>query len=121
MGAMAKTLVRAFGRAATIERPGTTSYDPTTGTASATGALSVACEVTLTNFEERQVDGTLVQEGDRKAMVSRLRLEDDGGAGFVPVPSVDALVEGGRTWKIVGVLGISSGDEEAMFILHVRR
>lgn len=122
MGALAQTLVGKFGRSATITRPGTTTRNPADGgVVVVSEAVAVSCEVVLEEFDERQVDGTLVQVGDRKAIVSRARMETDGGSGFVPQPNRDTLTESGNNWRILRVLGYPSGSQEAAFTLHVRR
>ena len=114
MGRLAKTLLKKFGRAAVLKRAGAAAYDTPTGRAFASNT-DITCEVVFEEFSESQHDGTLVQAGDRKALVSRIRI------GVQPTPDSDTLVEGGRTWRIVQVLGYSSGAEEAAYSLHVRR
>lgn len=124
MGKLAKTLMKKFGRPATITRPGAAgTYDPATGTVSQSApALALSCSVAMTEFTEFQIDGTTVQRGDRKALVSGLKLEEETGVtDWRPVPNLDQLIEGGRTWNIIGLIGISSGEKEAAFVLQVRR
>jgi hypothetical protein len=115
MGKLAKTLLGRLGRPATLRRTtGTSSYAAATGAvAASTGDLP--CEVVFSEFSDRQIDGTLVRMGDRKGLVSRLRL------GAEPKPDADVLIEGGRTWRIVRVVGYSSGAHEAAYELHLRR
>lgn len=117
MGQVARTLVGTFGRSATLRRPGGGGgYNPATGLIEAPGSSTdYTCEVVFEDFAQAQIDGTLVRAGDRKALVSRLRL------GTEPVPQSDVLIEGGRTWQIVRLLGYSSGAQEAAYTLHVRR
>jgi hypothetical protein len=117
MGQLAATLTGQFGRPATLRRPGSGgSYSPTTGTITGGAAEgNYPCSVVFEEFGEGQIDGTLVQLGDRKAIVARQTL------GVEPVPQSDTLLEGGRTWQIVRVMGYSSGAQEAAYSLHVRR
>lgn len=117
MGRVADTLTRQFGRPATIQRPGAGgAYDPATGNITGgTGPTLIPCRVVFEEFGESQIDGTLVREGDRKALVARQAI------GTEPEPGSDLLVEGGRTWQIIGVRGYSSGATEAAYSLHVRR
>lgn len=115
MGALAQTMIGQFGRPAIIRRAGESRFD-TSNLRVTTGDWDVHCSVVMTDFAESEVDGTLIQRGDRKAMVSRLKI------GFEPVPNSDRLVEGGRVWTIVGpVKGFSSGEKEAAYELQVRR
>jgi hypothetical protein len=114
MGRVAKTLLKKFGRSAVLRRGGPAAYDTPTGYANAS-TTDIPCEVVFEEFSEGQHDGTLVQVGDRRAIVSRLRI------GVEPKPDADKLVEGGRVWRIVRVIGFSSGASEAAYQLHVRR
>lgn len=115
MGRVAKTLLKKFGRPAVLKRAGTATYDPATGRANAPTPTDIPCEIQFEDFSESQHDGTLVQVGDRKALVSRLRIAVE------PAPDSDKLVEGGRVWRIVRIIGYSSGESEAAYALHVRR
>jgi hypothetical protein len=117
MGALAQNLIATFGRPATLRRPGTGGeYDATTGQIEgAQGPTDVPCQVVFEEFGEHQIDGTLIQAGDRKAIVSRVTL------GTEPVPQSDTLVEGDNTWQILRVEGFSSGAFEAAYAMHVRR
>lgn len=114
MGRVAKTLTKKFGRPAVLRRAGTAIYDPPTGQAFKSTS-DIACEVVFEEFSEGQHDGTLVQAGDRKAIVARMRINVE------PKPDADVLIEGGRTWRIVRLLGFSSGAQEAAYSLQVRR
>lgn len=115
MGKLAKTLTSKFGRSATLKHvAGRPLYNTATGTVSET-ATSISCTVVFGEFTEKQIDGTLVKQGDRKAVVSRLDINVE------PAPDKSVLIEGGRTWKIVRVIGYSSGAQEAAYELHVRR
>lgn len=118
LGQVAKTLVKFGGRPATLVRPGPGgAYVPATGrvTGASPDTLSYPCEVVFAEYSASQIDGTLIRAGDRRAIVSRLRL------GTEPVPNSDTLVEGGRTWQIVRLVGYSSGSQEAAFECQVRR
>lgn len=125
LGKVAQTLIGKFGRPAVIVRQGAGGgYNARTGTI--TGAateFSIPCEVVFEEYTESQVDGTLIRAGDRVALVSRLRIQatEDASASPEPIPQSDVLTEGGRTWQIVRVTGISSGEQEAVYKLQVRR
>lgn len=115
MGKLAKTLTGKFGRSATLKHvSGQPLYNTATGTVSES-ATSIPCTVVFSEFTDKQIDGTLVKQGDRKAVVSRLDINVE------PAPDKSVLIEGGRTWKIVRVIGYSSGAQEAAYELHVRR
>lgn len=114
MGALARNLIGTFGRPATITRKGESFYDTSTGRA-LHDESEVACSVVIEAFAAGLVDGTIVQQGDVKGIVSGAEV------GYKPVPARDTLTEGGRTWQIVNVIGYSSGAREAAYSLHLRR
>lgn len=124
LGQVANTLLGTFGRPAVLVRPGSGGeYNPTTLSVEGRGTdLELACSVVFEEFSQSRVDGTLIQQGDRKALVSRVKLQE-GTTAPEPVPGSDYLRESGngRTWQIVSVLGFSTGDSEAAYSLHVRR
>ncbi len=95
MAKVAQTLTKKFGRAAVLVRPGSGTPNPKTGKVEAAGPdTSIPCEVVFTEFSAFQIDGTLIRAGDRKAIVSRLRIEGAVTASE-PVPNRDKLT-GGR-------------------------
>ncbi len=114
MGALAQNLIGTFGRPATIASKGESAYDTATGRTASTES-SISCSVVIEAFAAGLIDGTLVQQGDVKGLVSGLEV------GYKPNPARDTLTEGGREWKIVGVIGYSSGASEAAYSLHLRR
>lgn len=115
MGKVAKRLVKAFGRPAVLRHvTAAPTYNPPTGRAHAP-TTDITCEVVFEEFGQGQLDGTLVQAGDRKAIVARMRIDVE------PTGGADVLIEGGRTWRIVRVIGYSSGEQEAAYTLQVRR
>ena len=115
MGKLAKALTGTFGRTATLKRASTPNYNDDTGKTT-TSQTSVTCNVVLSKFEQRQVDGTLVRQGDRIAIVSRLDL-----GSVEPKPNQDTLTIGSVIWQVVRVIGYSSGANEAAYELHLRR
>jgi hypothetical protein len=115
MGKLAQTLIGTFGAPATISRKGEPGYDTATGQSTADETESITCSVAWEEYHAREIDGTLVKTGDRKALVSRLEL------GYEPEAMRDALTSGGKAYRIVRVLGYPSGAEEAAYTLQVRQ
>lgn len=115
MGKIGKRLTRKFGAPATLYRKNGAVYDPSTGRNTAPVLEQIACHAAPADpFEFREIDGTLVQHDDCKKIVSGLAI------GYDPTPMRDTLVQGGRTWLIVRLLGISSGGAMAAYVLHLR-
>lgn len=66
-------------------------------------------------FSRTAIDGSLVQEGDAMTMVAARDI------GAAPVANQDRVEVSGRTWQIVGVNPLDSGDQTAAYELHIRR
>ncbi len=113
MAKVANTLVGTFGRAATFKDYPEPTYRVPTGTAITT-PTDISCKVSVQEFHDSQIDGTLIKRGDRLFIVARSDL------GVEPAANRDEIVVDGKTWSIVGVKGLSSGEQEAAYELHVR-
>lgn len=114
LGRVAKTLIGTFGAPATLSRRGAPLYDTTTGKSTTAETSSITCSVVWEEFSIREIDGTTIKHGDRKALVSRLAI------GYQPNPERDLLTEGGQTYRVLRLLGYPTGAEEAAYSLHVR-
>jgi hypothetical protein len=116
MAQVANQLVGTFGRPASLRRYSSADYyNPETLKVEAAALpTDTPCSVAFVRFEETSLDTTLIQDGDRAAIVPRLSVTTQ------PVPNSDELVEGGRVGEIVRVGGISSGAQEAAYELHLR-
>lgn len=69
------------------------------------------------SYDERYVDGTVIQSGDRKAYVP--------AAGLAKPPALNAFlrlggVQGSR-WKVVHVAPLDPGGVPILYVLQVRR
>lgn len=115
MGKLARKVIRQFGRSCVVVRKGEGFYDHSLGRDTHPEIERIACHAAITSYSEREIDGTLIQQGDRRALVGRTAL------GYEPTPMVDTLIEGGRTWLIVRLSGFSSGSQEAAYELQLRR
>jgi hypothetical protein len=63
-------LLRDFGSALTLARPGVGTYDPATGKTSTPTATTFTVRGVFINYEDKNVDGTVVRAGDRRLLVS---------------------------------------------------
>lgn len=117
MAKLADNLLRTFGRAAVLKAPERKGdYNPSTLEARWEGVPEETdCFVQFVDFRQTTIPQGLVKVGDRAALVSRL------AAGREPVANADRLIENDGTWTILSVDGISSGEAEAAYILHLRR
>jgi hypothetical protein len=93
MSQMANELLTEFGSTATLKKVTAGTYDPSTGTATRTESTS-----TITLYEEdvkgRDVDGTLIKSGDKKATISAQGLAPETG---------DVINYMGTDWAVVSV------------------
>lgn len=115
MGKLARKVIRQFGRSCVVVRKGDGFYDHSLGRDTRDEIERIPCHAAITSYGEREIDGTLIQQGDRRALVSRQAL------GYEPTPMADTLIEGGRTWLIVRLSAFSSGSQEAAYELQLRR
>ncbi len=110
---IAKTL-KAKGQAMTLTRVSGGTYDPVAG--STTGATTA--NYTVYGIETAFRDGltmsagTLIQSGDRQAVVAADQA--------TPVPG-DSLTIGGVAWKVIAVTPVNPAGTALLFKLHIRR
>lgn len=90
--ATAKRLLERFGRGGLLSRSVPGGYDPVTGPTDPVD-LQSACTVALLEFDNRQIDGQLIQAGDRRALIAP-------DVGFEPVAG-DALTVGSEAVQVV--------------------
>ena len=93
----------------TYVREGGGAYDPTLGTAPSGSSSSV--NGVVVGYAQRQIDGTVVQLGDKKVLLEATELA-------VPPTVGGAIVQGGVTYQVVG---ISSDPSDSLYVLQVRR
>jgi len=63
-------LMRDFGSTLTLTRPGVGAYNPATGKTAAATPTSFTVRGVFVNYEDKNVDGTVVRAGDRRLLVS---------------------------------------------------
>ena len=67
--ATALRLLQRFGASATIKRTTAGTYDPSTGTSAET-VTSLATTAAVFDYKQSYIDGTLILQGDRYAILS---------------------------------------------------
>jgi len=101
-----------FGFAATHRRV-TRTYDPDTGKNTVSNADTSITITPPSPYEQRRIDGTLIQLGDQRIMIS-------SQSGVVP-QSADHFIIGGVTWQVVAVFPIVSGEQTAAYEVQLRQ
>lgn len=112
---VAKDLTDKFGKSVTLRRVTQDAYDPTAGTGGDSQApTDYAVKVTPPqNFMFTKIDGTLIKEGDH---VVRLPALD---SPIVPDQFTDTVIIDSKEWSIKQIGEIWSGEQVAMYILHL--
>lgn len=119
MPALALRLITQYGASVTIQHMVAGAYDPTTSI-----QTEVISTLTTSGVVEEYAEGIRflgdklgssgIIEGDKKVSIPA------SGLSFVPVPG-DKLTVGGITFGIIGVASAWSGQNVALYALHVRR
>lgn len=112
--AAAERLIRAFGKSVTIRRA-TRSFDPATGKTTETTQDFPAKISPPERFREDLVDGTLVLAGDLRAQLAA------AGLAIVPEPVRDRVVIDGTAWSLLRADPVMSGEQVALYTLHLRK
>ena len=117
LGAVANTLVTKFGRSATYAQPPSDQeIDPEVGDMiAAESETTTSVSVLYDDARIRMFPDSLVERGDRVGLVARVDL------GFEPSPGKDTLTEGGTMYRIIGAKAYSSGEQDAMYALLLRK
>lgn len=108
--ATADRLIARFGQAATLRVRTTTgpAYNPTEG-----AAVDHACQVVVTAYDKRDIDGTRILETDRKVMLAA------GSLTIAPATSHELLI-GGTTCAIISVTPSAPGGTVTHYEMQVR-
>ena len=110
----ADILIAKFGQGIEIMRASTSEPHPVTGVGeSRTGGPYDAVAVLLP-YPDDKIDGTLVQRGDRKLLMSV------GDADYAPILS-DRPVVNEQEWTIVNIETISPAGTDVLYKLQVRQ
>ena len=111
-------LLREHGYDLTFRRPSNGgSYNPATGAVSGGSNADETARVAFLNYTSRDIDGTLVQRGDRKAVMAATY----NGTALSKTPQIDDELRGeGDAVRIVSVQTIKSGSTVLAYICQAR-
>ena len=105
----ATRLLERFGAAATLRRHTGAAYNPATGTTAPT-VTSLSTTAAVFAFDQKYIDGTLIQQGDQRAYLAPAVVPQQG----------DALTWGGRDWQVVAVKPVSPAGVPVLFETQLR-
>lgn len=112
MPEVARTILQTLGSEATLTSV-TNTYNSVTGTNTPTTSTYTCLASPPSAFKRNLIDGTTIQEGDLNSVV--------GGAGITVDPkATDTLTIGARTFRVIGVQPIKTGQLTACYKLHLR-
>ena len=109
----AAALIAEEGKSLTLRRAVAGAYDPATSSAEIT-ATDVTVKGMILNYRDSQRDGTLVQSGDRKAVLTAKGLSD------APQQN-DVIIDGSDELNIVGVSRIEEAGVPVVYVCQVRK
>lgn len=109
-----KLLIEKYGKTVTIQRA-TYTYDPSTLTNTPTPLTDVEIKVTPPeNYSSTEVDGDLIQADDLRVWLPSKDLD------WTPAPNMHVVMDG-KTFRIVQVETIYTGELIALYGLQLRR
>lgn len=105
-------LLSDMGETLTLKKVSTGSYDPSTGSATET-TTDYSVTGTFINYKQGHIDGSLIQRGDRKALIAAKGLTVD--------PAIDDKITGvDDSVRVVAVQKIREGGSTVAFFCQVR-
>lgn len=105
----ATRLLERFGAAATLKRSTPGAYNSATGTTTPT-VTTHATTAAVFAYDQKYIDGTLIQQGDQRAYLAPAVVPQQG----------DALTWGGRDWAIVAVKPVSPAGVPVLYESQLR-
>lgn len=112
-----RRLLNDFGYDLTLRRTTEGAYDPATGQTGASSDNDETVRAVLVNYDNREVDGTEIQRGDRQALISAV---DSTGASITQPQTNDKLIGEGDQATVVNARVVKSGSSVIGYICQVR-
>ncbi len=110
----ADRLITRFGASQTVTETGTTAADPTKPWVGTADDTAHTVDLVRSNYDAIEINGTTVQNGDRKYLLAAYELTFTPKAG-------DRVVDGSETFEILRVEAIKPGDTAILYTLHTRK
>lgn len=107
-------LLKAYGQPVTLRKVTTGTYDPITGLASTGVTVSYPGNVLVEDYSVRDIDGTVIQQGDKKVLLSLTNTT-------VTPTTADNLSIGGVTYSIQNVNSLEPGGVSVLYTIQARR
>lgn len=102
------------GRLVTLVYKTQGEYDPDTDDAPENESNSQSIKMVATNFNKKDIDGSLIKDGDKLALIAPY--------GLTRAPAVDDQIQdGGETYTIKNVVTIQPGDTVLLYKAQIRK
>ena len=111
---LAVDLAEELGKSVTVEEVTGSEYDPSAGTTVETTEAHDVHAAPPVAFSVQQLDSSVVQVGDQQLSIPAASL------AFEPTTD-DRVLMDGETWQIKRVEPTYSGEQVALYTLHLRR
>lgn len=98
-----------FGRDCVLKRVTESTYNFATGANSGGSVVSETIKAVVTDFEDKEIDGNLVQRGDKLYTI---------GAQGITAPSLNDMID---DFKILNINTIKTGDTALLYKCQVRK
>ena len=121
---LAERLIEENGRTFTLVQAGETAVDPAKpyGPDTTAGQTRHTVLGVITEFENEDIDGTLIRRGDKRCLIAHNSIVDvASGTESLIIEEFDTLEDGTEVWKIEGVETIHPGDTRIMYDLQLRK
>lgn len=112
LGSTASALIGSKGLAATLIKVTEGAYDPATSS-SAPATVSLAANVAVFDYKDRDIDGERVQRGDRRVLMSPDVQQAPEVGDKVNIQSV--------VYQVIDVITVSPGGIPVLYKIQVRK
>lgn len=110
----ATTQIADKGRSITLIHKNQGSYNSATDSISGQSSSSETVSAVFTEYDQKDIDGTLIKAGDKRAMIS--------ASGIASAPdTADQVTDGSLKYSIISVSTIQPGGTPLIYYLQLRR
>lgn len=110
---LAISKIRQFGEPVTFNRETDGEYDPGTGLAMPMTGISFSGYGVPEDFNEREIDNTIILRGDMRLNVGQLDYAPEVG-------DVATLTTRTKDYRVINVNAIPLSGDDVLYILHLR-
>ena len=107
-------IIERYGRSVVLRRNNEGTYNPATDTITGASTTDVSVIAVFTDFEQDEIDGTLIVRGDKKAVIA-------AGSLNSPPENNDILIDGSDQYRIVQLMAVQPGDTALIYKVQVRK